>query len=614
VAPTQPAPLNAAECKCSIEVTIKRASGDPISDVEVTLTPPNPALANAATLEEYLAAQAAARVGGAASNAVMATTDSEGHVVFRNLAEGTYSIVARRDGYFGTANDTFPTQANISVPVGPAVAQIGARVAPPPGVTVAPPRQPVQQIALNMVQGSTIAGRIQDANRRPASGVQVGAFRVAYQNGRRVLNQAGNMAMTDDRGEYRLFWFPPGEYYVRIGGTRVTGLIANGGSSYPASVYYPGTLDPKSATPVVIREGNDLAGIDIAMQSSSGVTVSGTIVNTIPGGRVGPQGQVNRSVSSIFLVPRNSYFFENPPLIPNIGGARGARGVAVNNSESAFEIRGVPPGTYDFYPVYNDGSNPAAGGPLAAYYTARTPIEVGSENVTGIQSVIKPGTNLKGRVTVTGTAPAGARGQAAQPITIATMRVQLQPKENIPSLARGGLTLPPTLDADGNFTLSNIVDGQYFISGVLPLPADAYVSEIRLDGRSVYDENIITVSNGSQENLEVVVTRGGATIQGTVQDTKHNPVAATRITLIPDMPRRGNALLYKSAISNPTGSFTLSGVAPGNYKLFAWEHYPAGAEQDPDFMRDYDVLGTSVSVSAGIAQANIQVAVIPGKQ
>jgi len=258
VAPTQPAPLNAAECKCSIEVTIKRSSGDPISDVDVTLTPPNPALANA-TLEAYLAAQAAARIGGVASNAVTATTGSEGRVVFRDLAEGTYSIVARREGYFGTANDTFPTQANISVPVGPAAAQIGARVVPAPGVTVAPPRQPVQQIALNMVQGSTIAGRIQDANRRPASGVQVGAFRVAYQNGRRVLNHAGNAVMTDDRGDYRLFWFPPGEYYVRIGGNRLTGLVANGGSNYPASVYYPGTSDPKSATPVVIREGNDLA-------------------------------------------------------------------------------------------------------------------------------------------------------------------------------------------------------------------------------------------------------------------------------------------------------------------------------------------------------------------
>ena len=605
---TQPPPLNAAECKCSIEVTVKRPNGEPLSDIEVSAT-----FAIVRQLQVTAAGVtqlAPIPAGTVTPEPLTATTDSAGHAEFRNLAEGNYTIAAKRDGYFGATNDAFPTQASAGVPVGPAAPQAVARPTPLPGVIVVPPKQPVQQITLNMVKGSTVAGRIQDANRRPASGIQVGAFRVAYQNGHRVLNQAANLVMSDDRGDYRLFWLPPGEYYIRAGGTRASTIA--GGTSYPTSVYYPGTSDPKSASPIVAREGSDLTGIDIGIQSSTGVTVSGTIVNTIPGGRVGPQGQVSRSVSSVFLVPRNSVFFENPPLLPNIGGAaRSARGGAVNDSESAFEIRGVPPGTYDFYPVYNDGSNPA-GGALAAYYTARTPIEVGSENVTGIQSVIKPGTNLKVHVTVTGTAPAGGRGQAAQPITLTNLRVQIQPKENIPSLARGGLSLLPALDADGTFTLPNLVDGQFFISAVTPMPVDAYVSEIRLDARSVFDDNIISIGKGADENLEVTVTRGGATIQGTVQDAKKNPVAA-RITLVPDMPRRGNALLYKTATSSGTGTFTLNGVAPGNYKLFAWEQNPAGAEQDADFIRDYDVLGTSVNVSAGMALTNIQVTLIPAR-
>ena len=102
-------------------------------------------------------------------------------------------------------------------------------------------------------------------------------------------------------------------------------------------------------------------------------------------------------------------------------------------------------------------------------------------------------------------------------------------------------------------------------------------------------------------------------IQGTVQDAKHNPVASSRITLVPDLPRRQNLMLYKTATSNAMGAFNMNGIAPGIYKLFAWEQNPAGAEQDPDFIRDYDVLATSVNVSVGLATAGLQVTQIPGK-
>jgi hypothetical protein len=183
-------------------------------------------------------------------------------------------------------------------------------------------KQPKQQITLNMIHGSTVAGRIQDANRRPATGAQVGAFRVAYQNGHRVLNQAATAVMTDDRGEYRLFWLPPGEYYIRTGGGRAAITAASLGTNYSAPIYYPGTMDAKTATPVVVREGNNLSGIDIGLQAATGVTVSGTIINTIQGGRALPNGQISRSVSSVFLVPRNADIFDNPPLLPNIAPPR----------------------------------------------------------------------------------------------------------------------------------------------------------------------------------------------------------------------------------------------------------------------------------------------------
>lgn len=613
-----PAPLSAAECKCSIEVTVKRPNGEAIGDVDLTAT--NASVApgiqfgvNGAT--QIIQTPAAA--GGATQATLAATTDSSGRAVFRDLAEGTYTVLARREGYFGIANDTFPAQLNVRVAVGPAAAQTPAGATPVARGAIAPARQPVQQITLNMVQGATIAGRILDGNRRIASGVQIGAYRVTYQYGHRVLTQVGTAVQSDDRGEYRLFWYPPGEYYIHTGAARAGAIAINGGyggSSYANVTYYPGTLEQRSAAPLDVGEGSALSGIDITMPAASGVTISGTIVNTIPGGRVGPQGQINRSVSSVFLVPRNAPFFESPNLIPIIGGAalaaRGGNGA--NNNETPFEIRGVPPGTYDFYPVYNDGA-PAAAGNFPGYFFARTPVEVGSENVTGIQSVIRPGASMKGHVTITGNPPAAAPNRPVQPLNIANVRLQFQPRENLPPLVRAGSQASITIDTDGSFNLVNLVEGQYSIIGVAGLPADAYVSEMRLDSRNVSDDGIINIAGNSQVNLEVIISRGGGTIQGTVQDAKHNPVTATRITLIPDPPRRENLLLYKTAVSNAMGMFTLNGVAPGTYKLFAWEQIPTGAEQDSDFMREYDLLGTSVNVTAGLAQSNIQITPIPAK-
>jgi hypothetical protein len=161
-----------------------------------------------------------------------------------------------------------------------------------------------------------------------------------------------------------------------------------------------------------------------------------------------------------------------------------------------------------------------------------------------------------------------------------------QPRENLPSLVKLGLVSLTTIDADGAFNLVNLVEGQFSIIGITGLPADAYVSEVLMDSRSVSDDGIINVAGNSQLSMDVTISRGGGTIQGTVQDAKHNPVAASRVTLIPDQPRRGNLLLYKSAVGTPMGTFALSGVAPGAYKLFAWEQIPTGAEQNSDFMRE----------------------------
>jgi hypothetical protein len=74
----------------------------------------------------------------------------------------------------------------------------------------------VKEVSLALVQGAMIGGRVYDTNGVAMSNAQVQIFSVGYQTGFALLQPAygGLPKTTDDRGEYRLFWIPPGDYYI----------------------------------------------------------------------------------------------------------------------------------------------------------------------------------------------------------------------------------------------------------------------------------------------------------------------------------------------------------------------------------------------------------------
>ena len=68
-------------------------------------------------------------------------------------------------------------------------------------------------IQLAMSLTGAITGRIYDRNGEPLGKAQVLALRPVYKNGRRTLTIVQNV-VSDDRGDFRLFWLAPGRYYV----------------------------------------------------------------------------------------------------------------------------------------------------------------------------------------------------------------------------------------------------------------------------------------------------------------------------------------------------------------------------------------------------------------
>jgi len=70
------------------------------------------------------------------------------------------------------------------------------------------------------------------------------------------------------------------------------------------------------------------------------------------------------------------------------------------------------------------------------------------------------------------------------------------------------------------------------------------------------------------------------------------------VTLVPEDSRRENLALYRRVIAID-GAFSIAGVVPGKYKLFAWQMIPDGAEQNPEFMEAYKNNGVEVVASSG---------------
>jgi uncharacterized surface anchored protein len=141
------------------------------------------------------------------------------------------------------------------------------------------------------------------------------------------------------------------------------------------------------------------------------------------------------------------------------------------------------------------------------------------------------------------------------------------------------------------------------------LPPNGYVADIRGGGASI-DNSEIDISSQVGE-IEVLVKTDGRRIEGVVRDTFQNAVALARVALVPaSMSRRQNVQLYKTVVTQNTGSFTITGVAPGEYKLFAWESAPNTAWMDAEFLAPYETRGQTVNIGA-TATTTVDLRLIP---
>ena len=96
-----------------------------------------------------------------------------------------------------------------------------------------------------------------------------------------------------------------------------------------------------------------------------------------------------------------------------------------------------------------------------------------------------------------------------------------------------------------------------------------------------------------------------------VTDSVGQPFSGAITVLIPAVRNRMD--LYKTATSDQSGQVAFTGIAPGDYKIIAWEDVPQGAYLNADYVQPYEDRGTSVHVDRS-SSITVQLKVIPRNQ
>ena len=393
---------------------------------------------------------------------------------------------------------------------------------------------------------------------------------------------------TDDRGEYRLFWLPPGTYYVTalpLGTTDVVvkmfeaatphaagrGPATKTGEAY-AAVYYPGTADIQGAAPLEVRPGADFGGVDFTLSPVKQRKVRGLVVD-------GSTGQPATS-ASVALVPRSA----------SVTGALNAR----PTSDGTFEFEHAFPGSYFLVAT----ARIDAGRGAARIMGGRTPVEIGGSDLDRVAISLLPSVDIAGQVITEGVSNAAVDDHHP----IVTIKSDLT---RIPGRIS---QVYAQFSGSRQFVLNDVLEGDYQVL-VSDLPRGTHVKSIRFGTEDVLNGSL-RLESRSTDRLEIVLSANGGVLDGTVVDQNHDPVANAAVALVPDARHRQHGDLYKNVSSDNSGRFHFDAISPGDYLVFAWQEIEEGLWRDPDFVRRNEASGKLVRIGEAGREA-IELNAIP---
>ena len=170
-----------------------------------------------------------------------------------------------------------------------------------------------------------------------------------------------------------------------------------------------------------------------------------------------------------------------------------------------------------------------------------------------------------------------------------------------------GGTWPGSVKADGTFVLQNVAEGNYDVA-VFGFPDGYYVKSVRAGTDEMLDVGLNVARGKAIPALDVVLSGAGGRVEGLVTNEDALPISGALVVLIPE--RRTQTNLYKTTTTDQYGRFSVKGIRPGEYKLFAWEDIEPGIYHDAEFLKPLESRGRAVRIEESSGHA-VELKLIP---
>lgn len=524
-------------------------------------------------------------VSGTGRGGHVAITDDQGRYTVTSLAAGSYSITASKNGFVD--------------------AVFGQRRPLQPGTPIQVlDNQRMTGVDLRLIRGGVITGHVFDEDGDPLMRAVVSVQRYQYLQGQRQLTPAG-ADQTDDRGVFRVFGLPPGDYYVSVNVSgpgqmfarglqqlaMVAGAVNGGGrgargafgtpddiepSGY-APTYFPGVVSASQAGKVTVGPGQEVGAIDFQIQLVPFATVAGAVGGADRNGGI-----------TVTLAPQDT-------------SARGPLGGPTLNARTAedgsFSIANVPPGQYL--------AIARSGGRQNEQRIGVQPVSVNGQNIGGLAIALQPEITLSGNIVVE------SSGTPA-PTDYSAFRIDAPEVTPLPfgGGGRGGGPSGTSARAalNGSFSVPNLVPGRHYVrvtgQGLnqgLTTPAQWNVKAVLVAGADVTDSGIDLKPGTTVDNVTIVLTDRATSLSGVVRDPTGTPVPALTVVAFSADPQywRSQSRWIQAGRTDQTGTYRLRNLPPGDYLLLVTDNVEQGEWYDPSFLEGVRNAATRISISEG---------------
>ncbi len=435
--------------------------------------------------------------------------------------------------------------------------------------------QELKDLHLRLQAAAVVRGRVTDEDGDPLPNAEVTVLHQTFVAGHKHWEQAG-AERTNDLGEYRVANLSSGNFYVSVSPPPdFKTLIENAGAAAaersqnspdkPVSttyqtIYYPGTSDRSQAAPIQLRPGDEFPA-NFALTPTPSLSIRGSVVNVPP-----------RASATIMLQSRDFSVVLNG---------------AEMHKDGSFIIRDVSPGNYTILATIEGSTVPMM---------ARQALQIGSTNVEGLRLAPQPGTTIRGRLRVE--SKNGAGRFDPDRIFLALQSTDNDDDSGLMTSRESSYNLAHVA-ADGTFQWTDVPAGSYYVQVVGDSNANEgwFVKSVLAGGREINDS--ATTLSGGLLPMEVVISANGGIAEGVVLDAKGEPVPNAVVVAVPEARLRARLDRFRKTVSDQAGRFTLRGIRPGEYALFAWETVEGDAFYNPDFLKSFEGQGIALQIEEG---------------